>query len=346
MVLRLEQLEEAVRVRAQFATNQEAADFLGLARKTFTDRLELAASRGIKLGQQTSPESIPDFPEFVTIGDKEEPIEDLLNRQRLAFGRKHKAAHDRQWFRVGMKETKPYAILWFGDPHLDDSGCNWPLLERHLTIARQDGVYGGNIGDTTNNWPWTGRLARLCAESSVSHQDSRRIAEWFMYEAGVNWLMWILGNHDEWNNGTDFYKRLGAHNIPVMDWRAQFTLTHRNGSETRVDAAHGRKGNSLYNPVHGTLRDAKFGQDCNLFVTGHIHSYGLFEYEIPERQTKTWLAQVRGYKWHDHYAKVNGFAEYEHGAAVMSIIDPETGRVHCYGDPEEGYEILKWKRSR
>jgi hypothetical protein len=275
-------------------------------------------------------------------GPPKTPLE-FPARFRKAHERKQKAIEARAWFPIRVNEDKPYGILWFGDPHLG-THCNWPLLERHIAVARQDGVYSGNIGDTTDNWPWTGRLARLWAEADISHKTEKRLATWFMMEAGIRWLLWLGGNHDEWNGGTEFYKMLGAHQIPVIDWRAQFTLTHRNGTETRMDAAHGRKGTSIYNPTHGTLRDAKFGEEAAVWITGHIHSYGLFHIEFPEKKTVAWLAQIAGYKMGDRYALVNGFAQSNHGAAVLSIVNPETGKVQCFGDPEEGAEFLKWLR--
>lgn len=316
-----------------------AARALGIPRQTFNSRYMRA-----KTEQPHSP--LLEMPSFVIDGDEDEPIDQVIARQRKAFERKQQAAQERKWFPIKVKETKPYGIVWFGDPHLDNGGANWPLLERHVAVCRQPGIYAGNIGDTLDNWPWTGRLARLHAESEVSNKTAKRIAEWFMFDAGINWLMWLIGNHDEWNGGTEFYKRLGASYIPILDWRAQFKLVHNNGSETRIDAAHGRKGNSLYNPAHGTLRDAKFGEQADLFVTGHIHSFKLDHYEMPERGETTWLAQVRGYKFFDHHAVANGYAEYENGAAIMSIIDPDTGKVQCFADVEEGAEYLSWKRGR
>jgi hypothetical protein len=284
-----------------------------------------------------------EFPSFVTEGDEDEDISEILTRFRKAHERKQKAIEARAWFPIKVNEDKPYGILWFGDPHLG-THCNWPLLERHIAVARQDGVYSGNIGDTTDNWPWTGRLARLWAEADISHKTEKRLATWFMMEAGIKWLLWLGGNHDEWNGGTEFYKMLGAHQIPVIDWRAQFTLVHKSGTETRMDAAHGRKGSSIYNPTHGTLRDAKFGEEAAVWITGHIHSYGLFHIEFPEKKTVAWLAQIAGYKMGDRYALVNGFAQSNHGAAVLSIVNPETGKVQCFGDPEEGAEFLRWLR--
>ena len=339
------------RLHGQRLSAEEREEMREAIRNATVTPTELARQRGWRpntvqqMAREMREEAKPvGFPTFVIEGDEHEPIDDIIARQVRAFERKQKAAVERRWFPISIREDKPYGILWFGDPHLDNPGCNWPLLKRHLEIAKRPGIYGGNIGDSTDNWPWTGRLARLWAESEVSDKNAKRLAEWFMFDSGVRWLVWLIGNHDEWNGGAEFYKRLGAFHVPVLDWRAQFTLRHANGPDVRVDAAHGRKGNSIYNPSHGTLRAAKFGEDADLFVTGHIHSYKLDHFEIADRQRTSWLAQVRGYKFFDHYALTNGFAEHQEGAAVLSVIDPATGKVTCFGDPEEGADYLAFKR--
>lgn len=186
-------------------------------------------------------------------------------------------------------------------------------------------------------------MARLWAEAEISSPTEKRLASWFMFEAGISWMVWLLGNHDEWNGGSEFYKMLGAHQIPVLDWRAQFRLVHAK-TENRIDAAHGRKGSSIYNPTHGTLREAKFGEEADLFITGHTHNYGLFDIEFAERNHRTWLAQISGYKIGDLYEKKGGFAQSRHGCSMLSVHDPDTGRIQCFGDAEEGAEFLKWKR--
>lgn len=312
------------------------AEFVGIPYTTAHDMLDY-------LAREHPSENKVEFPSFVYEGEEVTPTKEILDFYHKQYERKRRNAEARRWFPIKVKEDKPYGILWFGDPHLGPH-CEWDMLDRHIAVAQQDGVYSGNIGDTTDNWPWTGRMARLWAEEDISNATERRLATWFMMEAGIKWLMWLGGNHDEWNAGTEFYKLLGAHRIPVIDWRAQFTLQHKNGSTVRVDAAHGRKGTSIYNPTHGTLREAKFGEHAHLFVTGHIHSYGLFDIEFPEKKTRTWLAQISGYKTGDHYAVVKGFAESRHGHSVLAVINPETAKVQCFGDPEEGAEYLKWLR--
>jgi hypothetical protein len=293
------------------------------------------------------PELKLEYPAFVTVGDEDEPIEDIIARKRKGFERKAKAQSDREWFEIKVKETKPYGVLMFGDPHLDDDGCNIPLLERHLEIAAKPGVYSINIGDTANNW--VGRLERLYASQETSKNTGKRLVEWFMFSSGATWLCWILGNHDEWNDGVDFHMRLAKHKIPVIDWRAQFKLVHPNGTEARIDASHGRKGSSIWNNLHATLRAAKLGEVADAYITGHTHNFGLEDVEIAERRFSTWLVQLRGYKFMDHFALVNNFAEHQRGSAVLAIIDPRKDArrpvMQCFEDVETGYRVLEMLRS-
>lgn len=284
--------------------------------------------------------------------DEETAYGDLSIRERLEFDRRRFLARmrkkaDEKWFEVKVKQSKPYGILWFGDPHIDDNYCNIDLLLRHIDYAKADGVYGANIGDTTNNW--SGRLMRLWANQDTSQKTARERAEWLMFESGVDWLVWLLGNHDVWGDDGDFYKRLGATRVPVVDWRAQFILTHKSGNDVRVDAAHGRKGRSDWNELHGLVRAAKREEEADLYLSGHTHNFGLEQLEIAERGFVTWLAQVRGYKWADTHAWQNGFFSGSHGAAVLSIIDPtaedRSRRVTCFSDVDRGMDYLGFIRN-
>lgn len=322
-------------VRRHGSVNAAAAA-MGIPRATLQGRYKKAITEGIE-------EEKIEFPEFVTAGDEDTPVEDIINRMQKSVRLKKKQIESRNWFPIKVNESKPYGVLWFGDPHLGPN-CDWDILLPHIEIANKDGVYGANIGDTTDNWPWTGRMARLWAESDTSHEIDRRLATWFMVGAGIKWLVWLGGNHDEWNGGMEFYKMLGAYQVPVIDWRAQFTLKHPSGTEVRIDASHGRKGSSIYNPVHGTLRAAKFGEDADAYITGHTHNFGIFEIEFEERSHSTWLAQISGYKLSELYDKMKGFAQSNKGHGVLMIVYPDTGRVRMFSDPEEGYEFLSWLR--
>lgn len=340
--LTADEMREAVDALAVHGSQNAAAKALGISRSAFQNRI-MRADQSEIMARKT--ESL-NYPAFVTAGDEDEPIEEILARKRRGFERKAKANADRQWFEIKVNERKPYGVLMFGDPHLDDDGCNIPLLERHLEIAAKPGVYSLNIGDTTNNW--VGRLERLYASQEASKNTGKRLVEWFMFDSGATWLCWVLGNHDEWNDGVDFHMRLAKHKIPVIDWRAQFQLVHPNGTAARVDASHGRKGSSIWNNLHATLRAAKLGEIADIFCTGHTHNYGLEHLEIAERKHDCWLVQLRGYKFMDHYALTGNFAEHQLGSAVLAIVDPAKDartRVQCFEDVERGYQVLEMLRS-
>lgn len=279
--------------------------------------------------------------------DEDEPIAEIIARKRKGFERKAKAHADRQWFEIKVRETQPYGLIAFGDPHLDDDGCNIPLLEHHLSIAAQPGIYSLNIGDTHNNW--VGRLERLYAHQEASKNTGKRLVEWFMWDSGATWLCWLVGNHDDWNDGADFLLRLARKKISVIDWRAQFRIIHPSGTDVRIDASHGRKGSSIWNNLHATLRAAKLGELADLYLTGHTHNFGLEDLEIPDRRHSCWLVQLRGYKFMDHYALVNNFAEHQRGSAVFTVIDPRPDartKVQCFEDVDMGADYLRFLRSR
>lgn len=313
---------------------REIAEEYGVPRSTLQDNIK-----------KTKTERV-EFPDFVAGTPKD--IDEIRRRAKENFLQRREAANKRNWFSIKLREERPYGFLWFGDPHLDDDGANWELLEKHIAIANEDGVYCGNIGDTTNRW--VGRLIQKYADQSVTWTDADHLAEWFMKDSGCNWLVWLLGNHDAWNRGEDFYKRIGANHVPVLNWRAQFKIIHPSGTELKVDASHGRKGSSIYNELHGTLREAKMGEEADLYVTGHTHNYAMEHLEIPHRRRTAWLVQLRGYKEMDDYALVNGFPECRSGAAVLVIVDPRPGARNvinqCFEDVEMGLEYLKMLRSK
>lgn len=329
-------IEEMVEVYLNGGVSiRELARINNIPRSTLQDRIN--AARRAKI----------EFPDFVGASE-DESIDAIRQRALEKYNRKREASSKRNWFTIKLNEEKPYGFLWFGDPHLDDDGTNWPLLEKHVALAAMDGVYCGNIGDTTNRW--VGRLIQKYADQSITWTDADRLAEWFMKDSGCTWLVWLLGNHDLWNRGADFYKRIGAPEIPVLNWRAKFKIKHPSGTELRVDASHGRKGKSIYNELHGTLRDAMLGEAADLYVTGHTHNYAMEHVELASRRAAAWLVQLRGYKEMDEYALTNGFPECQYGSSVLVIVDPRKGArnviSHCFEDVEMGVEYLKMLRNK
>jgi hypothetical protein len=85
------------------------------------------------------------------------PTAEVLSLMRKRFDLKAANAQARRWREFKVPTDGPYALMLFGDPHIDDDGCNWGLLENHCDLAREtEHLYAISVGDATNNW--VGRL--------------------------------------------------------------------------------------------------------------------------------------------------------------------------------------------
>lgn len=321
-----------------------AAQSFGVSRRTlngYLDRYQLLVGQQIEEGIL-----LPDFPvEGV-------PIETVIERLNEAARLRMASYEAHTWFPVQVKGRKPIAIMWFGDPHLDDNGCNWPRLLKDIEICKQPGVYGANIGDTTNNW--AGRLIKKYADQDTSLKTARELAGWFMLKAGVKWLVWILGNHDAWGDGStilaEMAKRHGTQKLVMHDWEARFSLNFWNGQKINIWAAHDFPGDSMWNPLHGPVKAARFGPEVDLLACGHKHNYAISQWELGDKGTSPVMIRARGYKFNDEYARRIGKIEQAEGCSIMTVINPlattRAGRVVPFADPEAGADFLQWLRSK
>lgn len=284
--------------------------------------------------------------EVPAIPDLQMPDDQLVEHMCRQFERRQ-AHHDaKKWRPINIKIDGPIGIQWFGDPHVDDDGCDWPLLRRHVDLVnRTEGLFGANIGDQSNNW--VGRLSRLYANQETSHATAVQLVAWLM--RSIDWLLVIRGNHDLWSGAGDLLQWMAQGQGPVADWQAQIKLVFPNGREAKVWAAHNFPGNSQWNPLHGNAKRAQLSGEAHLYISGHLHNWMATEHEDPFRGLCYWLARARGYKVYDDHAEQLGHQPQKHGAAITSIIDPYADGpsfLRCYSDPEEAAEILTWKRAK
>lgn len=313
---------------------------LGRARSTVRKRLDR-----MKLDVEEINEGL-EYPEFP---DADVPVEQLIDLQCERIKKRQASYKAHTWYSVKVKEPGPIGVLWFGDPHVDNKGCNWPLLKEHISICKKTpGMYGANIGDTTDNW--SGRLTKLYADSSTSLKDARRLAKWFMLDAGIDWLVWIFGNHDQWGDGTEILKLIGGHHIVMHDWEARFQLVWPDKKVIRVNAKHDFPGHSQWNPGHGPMKEAQWGELADLYVCGHKHNWFTSSWENARREAGhvANIVRVRGYKFLDDYARNLGLNEQECGASCLTILRPyatdPAERVQKVFDIEYGARILQMER--
>lgn len=291
------------------------------SRTTFQSRLHLPiVQKYLTVGGQTpvSPRI-----EHEPIPSADEPIEDVIARAEQRFIRA-KAAHDaNRWRTVRMRGDGPMAIVWFGDPHLDSPGCDWPTLKRDIELVKStEGVFAANAGDSIDNW--VGRLTKLKGRSSVSDSDAWRMAEWFMNELSQKWIAWVLGNHDEWNEGSFIFKRLKGRIVEMDDWQARLILKFDNERECRVHMSHDFPGHSMYNPLHAQKRaDMQSLGDAQVYLAGHRHETALSRYPCPIRGKPIIYGRAMGYKAIDAYGAKLGYSRQNEGESIVLVFDPD-----------------------
>lgn len=297
-------------------------------------------------------------PEFPIFSDGELPIDDLLDHLEKKTDLGRKAAKEKEWFEVKMPDDLPFGQCFFGDPHISSPGCNIKLLREHVDIcATTEGLYGINIGDTVDHWPVnSARLARLWAEADISLSTEWQLVKWFFHESGVDWLVWLLGNHDTFNtNSKAMFKEISRNVVPVMDAEAKYIITTPNGAAFPVWARHDFKGHSQFNTLHAAMRNLRERADvrrgCHILgVEGHKHNWAIHEEENADRGYLFTVARARGYKYVDDHAMHLGFTEQEYGASIVFICNPKAKnlaqQVTYWKDVGEGAEYLTWLRGR
>jgi len=336
---------EAVLLIEEHGSPSKAAIASGIPRQTIISRV--MAAQAHNRAEPAVPEPAIELPTFP---DENLPIEQIIGYMSNSFVKRWESHKAHTWFTVKVKDKKPIGILWMGDPHLDDNGCNWPVLQKHIEICNKTpGIWTSNIGDTTNNW--SGRLVHLYSKQDTSLKTAQRLAAWFMLEAGLKWLVFLIGNHDAWGDGAgvlaQMAKRYGTQQLVCHDWEARFILEFPNAAQFRIHAAHNFKGHSQWNPMHGPMKAAMLGQEAHLLVCGDKHNWGVFRFENAERNLTQTLLRVRGYKFLDDHTRHLGIQEQQDGCSILTIFDPSNpGSVLAFDDIEQGAEYLTWLRSK
>jgi hypothetical protein len=319
-----------------------AAKVAGVSYATFHGRLKGVPDRSAPKMLETESLIFPDLP------SSELPPEQLIDQACKRFAGHLAAREARRWMEIKVKSNKPIGLAFVGDPHIDNNGCNWPLLRRDIKVLEDTpGMFAVNIGDITDNW--CGRLMRLYADQEMSKKQAWKLAKYFLQDAKIDWLCHLLGNHDQWADGPYLIKANARPMVPVEDWGSRFQLVFPNNARVRIHAAHDFPGNSIWNSMHGPQKAAMMLEQADIYAAGHKHNWGINQNENANRDFVYHLIRARGYKVIDQYADNLGYSSQKYGATITAVIDPvETGvtKIRCFADLEEAAEFLTWKRSR
>lgn len=289
-----------------------ACKLLGWPRQTLICRKNLAAAQGFK---PSGAKFTVDKPESA-----DEPIEDLIERRTRDFKRKDKAETARKLIDVKINIDGPIGICHFGDPHVDDDGCDLPALRRHIEIVNTTpGMFGANVGDLQNNW--IGRLSHLYGQQETSKRTAWRLTEWLV--RSVDWLYLIGGNHDAWSGAGDPLLWITRDQTGVFEYDGvRLNLKFPNGKQVRVNARHDFRGHSMWNPTHGPLKAAMMGWRDHILSCGHTHVSGYQLTKDPSSGLISHILRVAGFKKHDTYAKQLGLPDAAFSPSSTTIIDP------------------------
>jgi hypothetical protein len=287
--------------------------------------------------------------EFTALPDDDVPIEELIAQRKRKFQHKREHEEASKLIPIKVKMAGAIGILHFGDPHVDDDGCDIEAIERHTDLVnRTEGLFAANVGDTTNNW--VGRLAKLYGEQATSAAQAWKIAEWFVNRC--DWLYMIGGNHDLWSGSGDPLRWIAKHqNSLYKSSEARIALKFPSGLEVRINARHDHSGSSIWNPAHGPMKAALMGTRDHLYVAGHKHESAYSVLKDAISGITMHACKVASYKIYDRYAKEHGFRDNCLSPCALTTINPALPADHpdlvkVWWDPEEGADYLTFLRRR
>lgn len=335
-----EQLLEAVEAVQVHGSVSEAARALKVPRPTLHNRYHRAQQLGIVPSRQAFEVKHPP--------SKHQDVADLVAERKRKFEIRDHHEKSRRLIAVRIKLDGPIGITHFGDPHVDDDGTDIAALERHALLCRDtEGMFAGNVGDTTNNW--VGRLARLYAEQGTTATEAWQLAEWFLKLCP--WLYIIGGNHDAWSGAGDPIKWIARQQGALQqDSEARLGLKFPNGREVRINVRHDFAGHSMWNPAHGAMKAAQLGLHDHINVNGHRHASGYGVIKDGANGTISHCIQVASYKVYDRYAMEKGFRDQNISPCAVTVIDPdarnEASLVQVFWEPELAADFLTWLRKK
>lgn len=274
--------------------------------------------------------------------------EEIIEAKIKKFNRVRRHYESKGLQQVKINIDGPIGIAHFGDPHLDDDGCDIEMFERHMRIVRDtEGLFAGNIGDLTNNW--VGRLAAKYADQTTTQSEAWSLIEWMMQY--MPWLYIIAGNHDVWSGSHDPVSWIARHlDQPYIPHGVRLNLSFPKGSDCILHIAHNFPGHSQWNTNHGATKKAwKYPED-EILVCGHLHHTGYAVHPHPVSGKLQHLIRCDSYKIYDDYPTKLGIDESFVAPCPITVIDPRTEnpakRIKVFFNTTEGAEYLTWLRSK
>jgi calcineurin-like phosphoesterase family protein len=295
------------------------------------------AACGLRRRKLAKDESGPARPKVERKRSPNRSLEELMADQAQRFKEKEARHKQKRGWRIDMPDDGPYGLMVFGDPHVDDDGCDIEHLAYCLEWANsRDRVHAVNVGDLTNNW--VGRLGRLYAHQHTTDDEGEELMRWLV--SAAPWLWIILGNHDKWGPLAGAICRdadvLGvSHGAKFHIWSGENCV--------KVDCRHTHKGHSQYTPNFAQVKQNYRGSDCDVIIAGHTHTSAVTQIRNGVADQISLCIRVGAFKRYDEYADQLGFDDESLGPAALVVIRPDrqgADRAVCFHDLDAGEAFL------
>lgn len=279
-------------------------------------------------------------------------MDELLARRKKAWIRQRDYEGARALIPVKVKIEGPIGIACFGDLHIDDDGCNWDLLERHIALVQNtEGLFAGSVGDLQNGW--VGRLAYKWRDQSITGKEAWALVEWWIDSLKEKLIFISEGNHDAWvhtGNGMSPIDWIMSRNPGVSDKDGVRLAIDLDKKRFTVNCRHDFRGRSQWNAAHGGTKAAMMGWRDDLIMAGHTHESAYNVVKDPMSGKVSHVLRIASYKYIDDYARREGFPDNNIFECPVVIFDPNAKdqryRVKVYQDPEHGADVLKFMRRK
>lgn len=275
-----------------------------------------------------------------------------VNRAWIELGYRNEAKQAKgDWRKASLITSikSPVFVLGlFGDPHMDNPGCDLELFRDELEHLANPDTHGICIGDLFDNW------VRALAHAGQGSTDP--YAAWIVFEdlmAQYPFLSIILGNHDLWNCGTAsvIVEFCRARGIIARRSGGRYIINTGQGEPLTISARHIWQGSSMYSEAHNLKRAATFGHTSDDIVTGgHYHKGEIREHVRPADGKVQRLIALDSFKDLDDYANDRGFMSAKRHPVVWCAIDtrqPVTShkRVQPFYSFEEAAAMAEHRRN-
>lgn len=334
-----ETIRERIALWDQNARNLSAtARLLGISRNSLLNTFQNAVARGIMPEADLRDPNTPTASEY----------QSARLRKIAAYQNKKRKGDWRKPVLTNIP-ARPFRLKVFGDPHLDDDGCNFELFERHwLEMNATSGVYGVCVGDWFNNW--LRALGHLWKDTTTPPSDAWLCLEHLMEERGDALIAACSGNHDDWTQGPA---------DPVDLLMKKYGVIYRKGA-VRVALGfnglppmflairHKWKGHSMYSAAHGILRSGIFGWRDHVMIGGHIHQDEPRLLSFPDG-FRAHVCQVSAFKEFDDFADTHGFMGPKISPVWDLVIDPrkadtDPDKVKVFWNSDDAAGFLAYLR--